>query len=97
HNTPGTLLACTSTCYTSWAGDDASAVCDVPSGKLDECRNFSDALAGKIVAVRPDRGQVCLLYEERDCGGQAEWVKWPGVRNLRGRVGEEGEELGLRS
>lgn len=90
HNTPGTLLACTSTCYTSWSGDSPDAVCDVLASPLKECRNFSAALAGEIVAVRPDKGQVCLLYEERDCGGRAEWVKWPGVKNLRGRVSESG-------
>ncbi|KAF2994954.1 hypothetical protein E8E13_002610 [Curvularia kusanoi] len=69
HNTPGTLLACTSTTYTSWAGDVPSSVCDVIPSEFGKCRNFSDALAGKVVAVRPDKGQLCLLFDKQDCYG----------------------------
>jgi|SRR5690242_14199154 len=94
NSTPGAVLLCTSTTYSSWRGDDPDAVCDVVHSELNKCRNVSAAFRKKVTAVRPDKGQLCLLFDREDCYGKAEWVKWPGVRNLRGRVGDGGAWAG---
>lgn len=93
-STPGAVLLCTSTTYSSWRGDAPDAVCDVVHSELNKCRNVSAAFRKKVTAVRPDKGQLCLLFDHDDCYGKAEWVKWPGVRNLRGRVGDGGAWAG---
>jgi hypothetical protein len=44
----------------------------------------------QVASARPDKGQLCLLFDDAGCYGSAEWVKWPGVQNLRGRIGDGG-------
>ncbi|KAJ4988731.1 hypothetical protein SVAN01_05708 [Stagonosporopsis vannaccii] len=94
NSTPGAILLCTSTTYSSWTGDVPDATCDLVHAELNQCRNVSALFRKKVTAVRPDKGQLCLLFDEEDCFGKAEWVKWPGVRNLRGRLGDGGSWAG---
>ncbi|KAF2629562.1 hypothetical protein BU25DRAFT_456650 [Macroventuria anomochaeta] len=86
--TSGEVLFCTSTAYTSWAGDDPNGSCDAVHSTWNECRSLSDVFKRKVMSVRPDKGQLCLFFADDDCYGAAEWIKWPGVQNLRGRIGE---------
>ena len=86
--TPGEVRLCTGTTYTSDSGDSAEVQCDAVHAGFDKCLDLSEAFRGRVVSVRPDKGQLCLFFEGSGCLGGGEGIKWPGVRNLRGRIGQ---------
>jgi len=49
------------------------------------CYPLPADMAGKISSIRPDKNQVCRFYEGENCGGQADWLRHPGTKNMRGR------------
>ncbi|KAF2830095.1 hypothetical protein CC86DRAFT_436180 [Ophiobolus disseminans] len=51
----------------------------------NKCFNLPSDMAGQISSIRPDKGQLCRFFENTDCGGKADWIRWPGTKNMRGR------------
>jgi hypothetical protein len=76
-SSPGDIFVCTDS--------DFKGVCEYMHSVTYVCNNFGDKYAGLLSSIRPDKGQLCLFYDKKDCFGDADWIRWPGSSNMRGR------------
>ncbi|KAF1916799.1 hypothetical protein BDU57DRAFT_418557, partial [Ampelomyces quisqualis] len=74
---PGDLYVCTDINF--------SGTCSYFHALTYNCYNFDAPFRRQISSIRPDKNQVCIFYENEDCGGSDDWVRWPGSANMRGR------------
>jgi hypothetical protein len=76
-STPGDVYFCTDA---NFGGN-----CQYLHDLTYQCHNLPAELNKQVTSLRPDKGQLCMFYEGTECGGRADWIRWPGTTNMRGR------------
>jgi hypothetical protein len=76
-STPGDIFVCTDA--------DFTGTCEYFHNLTYECYNLDDRFRRQLTSIRPDKNQLCLFFDEDNCAGNADWIRWPGSGNMRGR------------
>ncbi|KAH7392749.1 hypothetical protein BKA66DRAFT_21375 [Pyrenochaeta sp. MPI-SDFR-AT-0127] len=76
-SSPGDIFVCTDTAF--------RGTCEYFHNVTYQCHNLPANLQKQLSSIRPDKGQLCIFYDDQDCFGAAHWMRWPGSGNMRGR------------